>query len=392
MTSHVPGPAGREDIAKGRVVEAHVARAAEVLRSEGANPTVAAELRAGALPHGWSWMVVAGSTEGVSLLEGRPLDVWGLEEGSVAYAEEPVLQIAGRYAEFAELATALVGTLSYSSGVATVAARLKLVAGERAVYAAAGRMVHPAVVPVLEHAAYVGGCDAVTTIPGAEQVGRDPVLSMDHDVALILGVPRAWTAFHRVVEEEDVPRIAAVDTLLDERAGALAAVEALGSELRAIRLDVPGTVDGVARTVREVRWELDARGHTDVQIVLAGDLDERAVQALARLVDGFCVAGPLASSPPVPFALDLVEVDGRPLARRGRFSGRKTLWRCEDCGNRGIAPERAHPEGCPRCGGTLTGLLAPLLRQGAVEEPPSAPSTARDRALQETATAANPFV
>jgi nicotinate phosphoribosyltransferase len=390
MTSHVPGPAAREEIVKGRIVEAQVARAYEVLRSEGANPMVAAELKASVLPSGWPWIVVAGSTEAVSLLEGRLVDVWGLGEGSVAYTEEPVLQIAGRYAEFAEMTTALVGTLSYASGVATAAARLKLVAAGRPVYAAASRMVHPAVVPVVEHAAYVGGCDAVTTIPGAEQVGRDPVLTMEHDMALILGVPRAWTAFDRALEDE-VPRIVTVDTLLDERTGAIAAAETLGQDMRAIRLEVRGTVDEVARTVREVRWELDARGHSDVEMVLAGGLDEQAVKALARQVDGFCVETPLASAPPVPFVLDLVEVDGRAVARRGQLSGRKTLWHCENCGNRGIAPERAHPEGCPRCGARLTGLLAHMLRRGAVEEPPPAPSVARDRALQEAAAAVNPF-
>ena len=391
MTSHVPGPAAREEIAKGRIVEAQVARASEVLRSEGANPVVSAELKAGPLPRGWPWIVVSGSTEAVSLLEGRFVDVWGPGEGSVAYPEEPVLQIAGRYAEFAELTTALVGTMSYASGVASAAARLKLAAGGRPVYAAASRMVHPAVVPVEEHAAYVGGCDGVTTIPGAEQVGRDPVLTMDHDVALILGVPRAWQAFDRLIED-GVPRIATVDTLVDERTGALAAAETLGQELRAIRIEMAGTVDEVARTVREVRWELDARGHGEVEIVLAGDLDEQAVKTLARQVDGFCVVAPLASAPPVPFVLDLVEVDGRPVARRGRLSGRKTLWRCEDCGNRGIAPERARPEGCPRCGTKLTGLLAPLLRRGAVDQAPPSPSAARDRTLQEVAAAVNPFL
>jgi nicotinate phosphoribosyltransferase len=391
MTSHVPGPAAREEIAKGRIVEAQVARASEVLRSEGANPMVGAEIKASALPRAWPWIVVAGSTEAVSLLEGRSVDVWGLGEGSVAYAEEPVLQIAGRHSEFAEMATALVGTLSFSTGVASAAARLKLVAAGRPVYAAASRMVHPAVVPVAEHAAYVGGCDAVTTIPGAEQVGRDPVLTMDHDVALILGVPRAWTAFDRLREEE-VPRIATVDTLLDERTGALAAADALGQGLQAIRIEARGTNEELARTVREVRWELEARGHVDVQIVLAGDLDEAAVKILARQVDGFCIDAPLAAAPPVPYVLDVVEVDGRPVARRGRLSGRKALWRCENCGNRGIAPEQAHPEGCPRCGSRLTGLLTPLLRRGAVAEAPPAPSAARARALQEAAGAVNPFV
>jgi nicotinate phosphoribosyltransferase len=388
MTSHVPGPAAREDIAKGRIVEAQVARAFEVLRAEGADPTVAAEVRASELPAGWPWIVVAGSTEAVSLLEGRRVDVRGVGEGSIAYAEEPVLQLTGRYAELAEMTTSLVGTLAYASGVATTAARLKLAARARPVFAGASRLVHPALVPVAEHAAFVGGCDGVTTIPGAEQVGADPMLAMEHEVAVVLGVPRAWEAFDRALEEE-IPRIAAVDTLLDERAGALAAAESLGGSLRGVRLDAGRTIDEMARTVREVRWELDARGFSEVDIMLAGGLDERAVKALSRHVGAFIVDMPLASAPPVPFRLDLVEVDGRPVARRGRLSGQKMLWRCEKCGNRGIAPERAHPEGCPRCGSELSGLLSPLLEGGAVAEPPPSPSAARDRALREAAAAAS---
>lgn len=376
-----------EEILQGDVSDAHFLRTREVLEAAGRDPRVTAEVRPETLPRGWSWAVVAGTAEALSLLADREVDVVGLPEGSVIYEEEPALVISGRYLGFGDLATSLLGVLCQATGVATAAARLKLAAGGHPVYASGARRVHPAVAPVIDRAAFVGGCDAVSTVMGGEMVGMAPTATIEHDLAVLLGEDEAWRSFDETVDPR-VPRIVTVDTSLDERTGAVAAAEALGDRLQAVRLDVPFSRRGdLARIVREVRWEMDARGHHRVRILVSGNLGETAIRTLARHADGFYVEDAIAAAPVVDFGLEIVEVDEEPRARRGILSGRKHLWRCETCGNRGIAPAGARLGKCPRCRGHLGDVLVSMVRGGRLAGPASQASVARRRAVEEVRTA-----
>ncbi|HJV05390.1 MAG TPA: nicotinate phosphoribosyltransferase [Actinomycetota bacterium] len=375
-----------DEILQGEVTDPHFLRTREVLEAAGRDPVVTAEIRPETIP--WPWAVLSGTAEVLSLLSDRPVDAVGLPEGSVIYAEEPAVVVSGRYLEFGDLTTSLLGVLCQATGVATAAARLKLAARGLPVYASGARRIHPAVAPVVDRAAYVGGCDAVSTVKGGELVGVAPAATIDHDLALLLGEEEAWRAFDQTIDR-GVPRIVTVDTSLDERAGAVAAAEALGSRLTAVRLDVPASRRGdLGRILREVRWELDARGHHRVRILVSGNLGESAIRSLSRHADGFYVEDAIAAAPVVDFGLEIVEVDDQPRARRGILSGRKHLWRCEVCGNRGIAPAGARLGRCPRCRGHLADALVSMLRNGRPVGGITQASAARRRAIAEARIAA----
>jgi nicotinate phosphoribosyltransferase len=380
-----------EDIRAGRVAAAHLDTTREILESRRADPQVACEVRLGDLPPGWPWAVLCGLEEVLMLLEGRDVEALAVPEGSVIYTEEPVLQISGPYPEFAALETAVVGMLAQPTGVATAAARLRLAAGGRPVYPLDLGALHPAVVPVMERAAYIGGCDTVATTSGAELSGTDPMRLAGPELSLILGEPDAWEAFDATVEHS-VPRVVTVGIIDDERTTAVAAAEALGDHLAGVCIQAPAADPGrLVHLAREVRWELDARGRSDVRIIVSGDLDETTMPSLARHVDGFGVGRAITAAPAADFLFEMVEVEGEPRSRRGSLSGRKTLWRCEACGNRGIAPARVQHAPCPRCEGRLRSLLVPRLKWGAREDPIPQPATIRDRALKEAAEAPPPF-
>jgi nicotinate phosphoribosyltransferase len=380
--------ASPDDILAGKATDAEVLRTVEILEAKGADPHVVAEVRAPGLPSGWTWAVLAGVEEALALFEDRNVDADALPEGSVFYAEEPVVAITGRYQEFAVLQAPLLGMLAHPSGTATTAARLKLAADGRRVYPMGARSLHPAVGPVIERAAFVGGCDAVVTTRAAELTGVPAVTLVGHDLGLILGESGGWMAAGDATEPGTQVMVT-VGTETDEREGAIRAAEVIGDRLASVRLDVPASRRGeMARIVREVRWELDTRGHSRVRIVVTGHVDEALIRAAARHADAFGVGEAVASAPAVGFSVDVVEVDGRPVARRGNLSGRKTLWGCARCGNRGITPALTRPETCLRCGGPLAGLLAPVRRWGRREGPVPDPVAIRARALREAAEAA----
>src|SRR5436190_1151227 len=83
---------------------------------------------------------------------------------------------------FGVLETALLGLLCQASGVATVAARCKIAAEGRPVFSFGARRMHPAISPMVERSAYIGGCDGVASVKSAEVIGIQPVGTMAHAV------------------------------------------------------------------------------------------------------------------------------------------------------------------------------------------------------------------
>jgi nicotinate phosphoribosyltransferase len=389
-----PGPAfhtaSPEEIRSGRVTDVYFDRGRKVLEAEGENPDVVAEVRTTGLPGEWPWGIFAGLEEAVALLQGRDVELRAIPEGSVFLPEEPVLTIEGRYLEFGVLETALLGVLCQATGVATRAARCKIAAQGRPVYSFGARRMHPAIAPMIERAAYVGGCDGVAVVKSGDVLEIEPIGTMAHALILILGEERAYRGFDRVIDPE-VPRVALIDTFQDEKFGALAAAKILGERLSAVRLDTPGSRRGdFGAILREVRWELDGAGFQDVEIFVSGGIDEQGIRELP-VADAFGVGTWISSGAVVDFSLDIVEVHGEPRAKRGKLSGRKSLWRCSSCGHRAFTPGREPPLTCPQCGGTVQSLVATWLSAGkqARELPPA--SSVRAWALQEGAAAANPF-
>ena len=385
---HVATP---EEIRAGKVTDVYFLRGAQLLEAEGENPHVVAEIRASALPEGWPWGIFAGLEEALSLLEGRSLDVQAVGEGSVFYAEEPVLVVSGRYLEFGILETAVLGLLCQASGVATMAARSKLAARGRPVFSFGARRMHPAIAPMIERAAYVGGCDGVAVVKSAELIGIEPVGTMAHALIVILGEERAWKGLDGILDRR-VPRVALIDTYQDEKFGALAAARALGPRLSAVRLDTPASRRGdFAAILREVRWELDQRGFKDVKLFVSGGLDERRILELRGQADAFGVGTSISNAPVVDFALDIVEVEGNIRSKRGKLSGRKYLWGCPECGNRGIAPHASRLGHCPQCGHRVRELLETWISGGKRKRKLPSVQDLHRRAGEEAAAAPDPF-
>ena len=383
--------ASPEEIREGRVTDVYFLRGRDVLVAEGENPQVVAEIRAGGLPEGWPWAILAGLDEALWLLQGHGIDVWAIPEGSAFFPEEPVLVVSGRYLDFGILETALLGLICQATGIATVAARTKLAAQGRLVYSFGARRMHPSIAPMIERAAYIGGCDGVAAVKSAEIIGVEPVGTMAHALTLLLGEERAWQAFDRVVDT-GIPRVALVDTFRDEKFGAVAAAEVLGSRLAAVRLDTPASRRGdFPAILREVRWELDERGFADVKIFVSGGIDEEKILTLNRFADAYGVGTSISNAPVVDFALDIVEVEGQARAKRGKLSGRKHLWACPECGERGIAPATSKLGNCPRCGHRVKSLLEQRIAAGERKGRTRSAQDVREFALKQTSAVPDPF-
>lgn len=358
--------AHEDEIKAGKTTDVYFIRTKKILEEKGIHKKVFADISTTSLPKGWKWGVLAGVEEVAKLLEGHPVNVYSMPEGTIFHPYEPVMQIEGYYEEFGIFETALLGMLSQASGIATAALRVKMAAKFKPVYSFGIRHMHPAIAPMIDRSAFIGGCDGVSGVLGAEMIGEKPVGTMPHALVLTVGDQvKAWKYFDEVMPEE-VPRVALVDTLCDEKLEALMAAEALGEKLAAVRLDTPSSRRGnFKRIVEEVRWELDLRGYEHVKIFLSGGLDEESIKELADIADAFGVGGSIASAKPIDFSLDIVEVEGKPITKRGKLSGRKQIYRCEN-GHYHRVPAEKKLEKCPVCGAKVEPLLKPLIKNGEI--------------------------
>jgi nicotinate phosphoribosyltransferase len=311
--------ASHEEILAGLTTDIYFVRTMEILRSLGlADTPVVAEIFPGRDG------LCAGVEEVRYLLRDSGLKIQSLDEGEPFSAREIIMRIEGPYARFGLYETVLLGMLAQPSGWATAAREAVTAAGEKPVYVFGARHVHPAVAPVMERAAIVGGMRGAACILGAKLAGQEPVGTMPHAFILIVGdTIRAARAYHETMPE-GVPRLILVDTFTDEAVEALQVAQALGPDLAAVRLDTPRERGSVTpELVQEVRARLNLAGHSKVQIFVSGGLTPERIRALVEAgADAFGMGSHVSAARPIDMTMDLREVNGKPLAKRGRTPGR----------------------------------------------------------------------
>ncbi|RFB00315.1 nicotinate phosphoribosyltransferase [Pyrobaculum aerophilum] len=361
---HVATPS---EILSGRTTDVYFTRTVEVLKKAGLGDVrVRAEFHVSSLPKGYKWAVFTGLKEVVEVLRGKRVTLYAMPEGTLFYENDPIIVIEGPYLEFAVLETAILGIIRHYSSISTKAARVKKILGDKVCLYFGARALHPAIQPMADRAAYIGGCDGVATVMGAELMGIKPSGTMPHALMIIFKAAvgdhtAAWVWFDKTMPS-DVPRIILADTFLDEREEALLAAKILGDRLYGVRLDTPGSRRGnMRRIVEEVRWSLDLHGYKNVKIFVSGGLDEPQLEVLKDVADGFGVGTAISFPPSIDVAMDIVEVEVNgqwvPITKRGKLPGFKQVYKCDA---RHVITRWGDP---PPCGDPL---LAEWIKDGRV--------------------------
>jgi nicotinate phosphoribosyltransferase len=236
---------------------------------------------------------------------------------------------------------------------------------------------------MIDKNAYLGGCDGVSTTLSAHMMGQEPVGTMPHALILIMGdAVEALKAFNEIIPK-DVARVALIDTFNDEKFEALDLARALGKDLMAIRFDTPRSRRGNFRQIiREVRWELDLRGFQDIKIFVSGGIDEDDIISLGPIVDSFGVGTAISNAPVLDFSMDIVEIEGEPVAKRGKMSGAKDVYRCSRCGSDQMAAAGRAITPCS-CGGQWEPLLGVLVDKGEILKQEPRPEQIRNYVLEQ---------
>ncbi len=313
----------RRSVLVGETADVYLQRTLTILRNEGRNPVVSLEFspqRAG---------IFCGIAEVRGLLT-RVLpesgsEVWALEEGEPVDANEVALRVKAPYGSIGLYETAVSGILAQSTGYATAARECVDAANGTPVVALGARHVHPDVAGILGYCSIVGGCVSCSTIQGARLAGITPAGNMPHSLSLLMdGTVQAMEAFDQHMPQE-VPRVALVDTFRDEAEEALSVARSLREKLRGIRMNTPPERGGVTTDlVKEVRARLDLSGFRHVEIMVSGGFTPERIRYFVEdgaPVNTFGIGAYIAAPGPNSYNVDIHEVDGRPVARRGRVPG-----------------------------------------------------------------------
>jgi len=307
----------------GETADIYFPRTVEILKKEGINPIATMEVFPGRDG------ILCGIEEVKSLLdEVLPKDnceVWSLSQGEPFDKKEVILRIKAPYQSYGSYETAYLGILSHCSGWATAARECVDAARGVPVISFGARHVHPSIVGIMEYSAIVGGCNGCASTSGAKLAGIEPTGTIPHALIIIMdNTAKATLAFNKHMPPE-VPRIALVDTFEDEVRESVNVAKAMQGKLQGVRLDTPSERGRVtADLVKEVRAWLDLEGFKDVQIVVSGGINPERISHFIEEgapVDVFAVGSYISDAKPINFTADLHEIEGKPIAKRGRMPG-----------------------------------------------------------------------
>jgi len=257
-------------------------------------------------------------------------DVWAVPEGTVVFANEPLLRVEAPLWQAQLVETYVLNTLNYQTLVATRAARLRQVAGPDAKLLEFGsrRAFSPQGALWAARAALAAGLDATSNVLAAFQLGRQPAGTMAH--ALVMAITattgsedEAFRAF-----QQYFPGAALLIDTYDTVAAARRLAEAVRQDkmtVAGVRLDSGDLVN----LSQQVRSHLP-----ETAIFASGDLDEWEIQRLiaqGAAIDGYGIGTRLVTGTPVNGVYKLVELDGIPVMKESShkvtYPGRKQVFR-----------------------------------------------------------------
>jgi len=253
-------------------------------------------------------------------------DVHAVEEGTLIFAEEPIVQVTAPVLEAQVVETYLLSAINFETLVASKAARVVTAAGGRGVLEFGTRRAHgPEAGVRAARAAYVGGCVATSNVLAGYRYGVPLAGTAAHSWTQIFPTERG--SFEALLDTYPEQAILLIDTY-DALLGAETAA-ALGRAVPGVRLDSGDLLD----KSRRVRKILDTRGLGDTKIVASGDLNEYKIEELVAHgapIDAFGVGTDLATSRDVPalsVVYKLVEIErtGR-VEYTTKFSDQKVHW------------------------------------------------------------------
>lgn len=268
-------------------------------------------------------------------------------EGTLVFANEPLLTVEGTLMEAQFVETMLLNIINFQTLTATKAARICRAAdGAEVVEFGLRRAQGPDGGLSASRAACVGGCNGTSNVLAGKLFGLPVRGTQAH--SWVQAFPNELISFRAYADTFPESVILLVDTYDTLRSGvpnAITVAQELrerGYELRGIRIDS----GDLAYLSREARRMLDEAGFNGVRIVVSNDMDEYVIESVRSeggVVDVYGIGTRLATCAgtgggALGGVYKLVEIDGEPKLKvtgdiaKSTLPGKKKLFRLVEPG------------------------------------------------------------
>jgi len=264
-------------------------------------------------------------------------DVHAMPEGTVFFADEPILRITAPLPQAQLVESRIINLLHFQTLVASKAARCVLAAPKKLLVDFGMRRAHGDEAAILAaRASYIAGFGGTSTVIAAP-LFKIPVFgTMAH--SFVQSHDDESQAFEHFAHTQPDNVVLLIDTYDTEHAAGIVVnlmprLKQSGITVKAVRLD-SGDLLMHARKVRAI---LDEGGGHEIKIFASGNLDECQLQNLMTEdapIDGFGIGTHLTTSADAPYldcAYKLQEYAGRPRRKKSEgkatWPGRKQVFR-----------------------------------------------------------------
>ncbi len=318
-------------------------------------------------------------------------DVHALPEGTVFFANEPIIRVTAPISEAQVVETRLINILQFETMIASKAIRSTLSAPDKLLVDFGLRRAHGAEAGLLAaRASYIAGFTGTSNVLASKLFGMPMYGTMAH--SFVMAHEKETDAFANFAAAQPDNLVLLIDTYDVEEAARTVvrlapALADRGVKIKAVRID-SGDLIVLSNRVRAI---LDSGGLLETGIFVSGDLDEymlHRVRAAQAPIDGFGVGSKVITSHDAPYlncAYKLQEYAGIPRrklsAGKHTWPGRKQVFR-QYRADGSMAHDVLTVAGDQQAGEPL---LEPVLQGGRRMHPPEPLAVLRDRVKSQVA-------
>jgi len=261
------------------------------------------------------------------------LEFYALEEGTIFFQNEPILQVEGPLPKAQLIETLVINLIHFETLIASKAVRNYITAKGKTLVDFGLRRAHSPMAGLLSaRACYIGGFNGTSNLQAGMLYGIPVFGTMAHSYIMVFDQEEeAFRAFAKSFPDRVFLLIDTYNTV----EGAKRAVKLLkeGIKVLGVRID-SGDIPELCREVRRI---LDQEGFKDVKILVSGGVDEYDIEKWVSEgvpIDAFGVGTKLLTSVDAPYldiAYKLVEYEGKPKFKESpgkkTFPYKRQVWR-----------------------------------------------------------------
>ena len=261
------------------------------------------------------------------------LEFYALEEGTIFFQNEPILQVEGPLPKAQLIETLVINLIHFETLIASKAVRNYIAAKGKTLVDFGLRRAHSPMAGLLSaRACYIGGFQGTSNLQAGMLYGIPVFGTMAHSYIMVFDQEEeAFRAFAKSFPDRVFLLIDTYNTV----EGAKKAVKLLkeGIKVLGVRIDS----GDIPELCREVRGILDQEGFKDVKILVSGGVDEYDIERWVSEgvpIDAFGVGTKLLTSADAPYldiAYKLVEYEGKPKFKESpgkkTFPYKRQVWR-----------------------------------------------------------------